>query len=132
MHLNPQKSREAHSQIRRAFPVAASCLIPGRCSVAPGAASATIPSQHPVRGADAGQPFPEAPGGVIGAPLRRSRQSAGIHPGFASIDQRLSARLSGPAFHVVIEPIHDHPQARMLINLIGFAVLFLGIAIQFA
>ena len=66
MHLNPQKSRKAHTEIEGS--VAALRIVPSCSSVAPGATCAT-PSQRPVQGEDAGQPFPLAPHGVVGSPL---------------------------------------------------------------
>lgn len=136
MPIHPQESRKAHPQIGSEVSVAASYQSQRSDSLSN--CDLRDPLSPPLgRGASAGQPFPfpfsEAPRGVVGNPLRPRPSPLRLHPEFAaSLDHGLIARLEGPPIHIIIEPIHSHPQARLLIGLIGLATLALGIAIQFA
>jgi hypothetical protein len=131
MPLDPQESPKAHTEIlgQSARAAASSISHQGSLSSACDLRGSQVASCD--RGEEATQPFPL--GGVNGQPLRARRLPHRIHPIFVeALNHRLSARLEGPPHKIVIEPVHDHPNARLLVNLIGLGLLLLGFAVQFA
>lgn len=132
MPINPKESREAHPQIGQ--PVSAAASSSSQDSLI----HCDLRGSQPVvgdRGATTGQrsnvvafPFGEAPGLRLHRPIPRQH----LENIFADRDRSISARLNGPAHHIVIEPVHDHPTARFFIGLIAVTLLIIGIAAQFA
>lgn len=69
MPIDPPESRDAHSQIGHNRTTAGPVK-----SLAPrGFDLRGAPASNPVRAEDPGQPFPVAPGGVVGIPIRPRR-----------------------------------------------------------
>ena len=131
MPIDPKESRKAHSQNGGAFPTAGS-VPPQEFQ---GSSTRGAPAQDPVRAGDLGQPFPLAPRGVVGDPIRprhfSKRSAKPISPLLLSqvLDRKPAKLIERMAAND--RALREHNRQAMGGRL-GFAIFVFGLVIAVA